>query len=73
MKITYYNDGKEKSMSHEISLELNYYEERVAMAESKEEAVAIMKERVKDLVQKLQNIDWNEDPIKVNWAGEEIA
>jgi gamma-glutamylcysteine synthetase len=58
MKLRYYDDKKEKCMSHELHLELDYIE-HTAMAESKEAVVDEMKVKIQKLIESLQKIDWS--------------
>ena len=57
MKIRYYDDGKEKFMSHELHLEFEYNEMTV-MSDSKANAIEDMKKAIDKLIESLKSIDW---------------
>lgn len=57
MNLKYYDDAKEKDMSHELDLEFEFEETNV-MEASKEEAIAAMKIKVQKLIEKLVNLDY---------------
>lgn len=57
MRFRQFDDGKCKAMSYELELEFDF-DETTAMAESKNEAILQMKQKVEELVMKLKAIDW---------------
>lgn len=57
MKLLYYDDGKEKFMSHEIELAFEFNEVNV-MEESRKDAVEAIRIKVQRLIDKLVNLDY---------------
>lgn len=67
IKVQIYNDGKEDFFSYEASLkhthQLSSFGKR-----RKDEAIQVLKDKVKKRINQLQNIDW-ENPIRIDGMG----
>jgi hypothetical protein len=70
MQIKYHNDGKEKALSHEMSIEIGTIH---VMADSKEEALYLLNEKAQELIKELVNIRYsNSNIVNVDCLGREI-
>lgn len=74
MKLTIYNDGKQKWQSFEARLADDYgHEMFCGYGRDEAEAVAALKEAVAVTIEDLQGIDWTATPEPVDYRGEPLT